>query len=53
MAKEEVAMELEAVEAVYGDDCVVIQSYPPHVHLHIKPRTAEISSQQVFFNLYY
>ncbi|CAN8254138.1 unnamed protein product [Cochlearia groenlandica] len=46
MTEEEVAMEMEAVEAVYGEECVVLDSYPPHLHLHIKPRTAEISSQQ-------
>ena len=28
--EEEVAAEVEAVQAVYGDDCVVLQSYPPH-----------------------
>ncbi|KAJ0053860.1 hypothetical protein Pint_00102 [Pistacia integerrima] len=44
--EEEVAMELEAVQAVYEEDCVVLDSYPPHLHLHIKPRTADISSQQ-------
>lgn len=42
MAEEEV----EAVEAVYGDDCLVLQTYPPSFHLHIKPRTADDSSQQ-------
>ncbi|KAK2650831.1 hypothetical protein Ddye_018320 [Dipteronia dyeriana] len=44
--EEEVTMELEAVQAVYEDDCVVLESYPPHIHLHIKPRTADDSSQQ-------
>ncbi|GLT39618.1 hypothetical protein SLA2020_138000 [Shorea laevis] len=42
----EVKEEVEAVQAVYGDDCVVIDSYPPDLHLHIKPRTADVSSQQ-------
>ncbi|VVB06363.1 unnamed protein product [Arabis nemorensis] len=46
MTEEEVAMEMEAVEAVYGEECVILDSYPPHLHLHIMPRTAEISSQQ-------
>ncbi|GFP90526.1 E3 ubiquitin-protein ligase rnf25 [Phtheirospermum japonicum] len=46
MAEEEVTAELEAVEAVYGDDCHVIEAYPPHLHVHLKPRTAEVSSQQ-------
>ena len=30
------------VLAVYGDDCVVLQSYPPHLHLLLKPRTADV-----------
>ncbi|KAG8475018.1 hypothetical protein CXB51_031806 [Gossypium anomalum] len=44
--EEEVKMEVEAVQSVYGDDCVIIESYPPYLHLHIKPRTADVSSQQ-------
>ncbi|KAL6125888.1 hypothetical protein ACLB2K_073939 [Fragaria x ananassa] len=44
--EEDVAAELEAVQAVYGDDCVVLDSYPPRLHLHIKPRTADVASQQ-------
>lgn len=47
--EEDVAAEVEAVQAVYGDDCVVLDSYPPHLHLHIKPRTADVASQQVIF----
>ncbi|KAJ8565562.1 hypothetical protein K7X08_008138 [Anisodus acutangulus] len=43
MAEEE---EIEALQAVYGDDCLVLQTYPPSFHLHIKPRTADDSSQQ-------
>lgn len=46
MAEEEVLIEVEAVLAMYGDDCVILESFPPHLHLHIKPRTADISSQQ-------
>ncbi|XP_076936974.1 uncharacterized protein LOC143604350 [Bidens hawaiensis] len=48
MAEEnEVLMEVEAAESVYGDEClVVIQQYPPHLNLLIKPRTADVSSQQ-------
>jgi hypothetical protein len=45
--EDEVMAEVEAVQAVYGDDCVILQSYPPHLHLHIKPRTADVTSQQV------
>ncbi|KAK9083377.1 hypothetical protein Scep_029848 [Stephania cephalantha] len=43
---EEVDIELEAVQAVYGDDCRVIRRFPPHLHVHIKPRTADDLSQQ-------
>ncbi|KAL3613669.1 hypothetical protein CASFOL_041743 [Castilleja foliolosa] len=46
MAEEEVTAELEAVEAVYGDDFHLIEAYPPHLHVHLKPRTAEVFSQQ-------
>ncbi|PSS35806.1 E3 ubiquitin-protein like [Actinidia chinensis var. chinensis] len=46
MAEEEVLIEVDAVQAVYGDDCIVLDTYPPHLHIHIKPRTADISSQQ-------
>lgn len=38
--------EVEAVEAVYGGGCAILQKYPPHLHIHIKPRTADIYSQQ-------
>lgn len=47
MAEEEVLAEMEALEAVYGDDCHVIEAYPPNLHVHLKPRTADVSSQQV------
>lgn len=47
MAEEEVIMEVEAVQSVYEDDCLVLEKYPPHLHVHIKPRTADVSSQQV------
>ncbi|XP_059313021.1 uncharacterized protein LOC132064142 [Lycium ferocissimum] len=43
MAEEE---EVEAVQSVYGDDCLVLHTYPPSFHLHITPRTADDSSQQ-------
>ncbi|XP_047937939.1 E3 ubiquitin-protein ligase RNF25 [Salvia hispanica] len=46
MAEEEVIAEVEAAQAVYGDDCLVIETYPPHLHVHLKPRTAEVSSEQ-------
>ncbi|XP_043721117.1 E3 ubiquitin-protein ligase RNF25 isoform X2 [Telopea speciosissima] len=44
--EEEVIFEVEALRAVYDDDCLVIQSFPPHIHVHIRPRTADDSSQQ-------
>ncbi|XP_021865178.2 uncharacterized protein [Spinacia oleracea] len=44
--EEEVRMEVEAAEAVYGDDCIILNRFPPHLHLHIKPRTADVDSQQ-------
>ncbi|KAF8380589.1 hypothetical protein HHK36_028077 [Tetracentron sinense] len=44
--EEEVLMEVEALQAVYGDDCLVIEKFPPNFHLHINPRTADDSSQQ-------
>ncbi|RRT52916.1 hypothetical protein B296_00044761 [Ensete ventricosum] len=46
-AEEDVRLEVEAVQAVYGADCIVIRDFPPHVTVHIRPRTAEDSSQQV------
>ncbi|KAK1303190.1 hypothetical protein QJS10_CPB11g00274 [Acorus calamus] len=46
-AEEEVLLEVEAVESVYGDDCRVVRRFPPHLHVHIRPRTADDSSQQV------
>ncbi|KAJ0673048.1 putative transcription factor C2H2 family [Helianthus annuus] len=46
MAEEEVVIEVEAAQSVYGDDCLVISQYPPHLNLLIKPRTADVSSQQ-------
>lgn len=39
-------MEVEAVQAVYGDDCIVLNRFPPYLHIHIKPRTADVHSQQ-------
>ena len=43
--EEEVAAEVEVVQVVYGDDCLVLQSYPPHLHLFLKPHTAGVTSQ--------
>lgn len=47
MAEEEVAIEVEAVRAVYDEDCLVLDHFPPHLQVHIKPRTADVSSEQV------
>ncbi|KAJ3689918.1 hypothetical protein LUZ61_019082 [Rhynchospora tenuis] len=44
--EEEIRLEVDAVQAVYGDDCCVIDDFPPHLTVHIVPRTAEDSSQQ-------
>ncbi|KAL6842851.1 hypothetical protein ACP4OV_027164 [Aristida adscensionis] len=44
--EEEVRLELEAVAAVYGDDCRVLRDLPPHLVVHVRPRTADDSSQQ-------
>ncbi|XP_072963681.1 uncharacterized protein [Typha angustifolia] len=44
--EEELCLEVEAMQAVYGDDCRVIQEFPPHLAVHIRPRTAGDSSQQ-------
>jgi hypothetical protein len=46
-AEEEVRLELEAVVAVCGDDCRVLRDLPPHLVVHVRPRTADDSSQQV------
>lgn len=46
MAEEEVIMEVEAVKAVYGEDCTFLSTFPPHLLLQIKPRTADDSSIQ-------
>lgn len=46
--EEELVAEVEAVQAVYGTDFYLLNSFPPHFHLFLKPRTADVSSQQVF-----
>ncbi|CAA6669801.1 unnamed protein product [Spirodela intermedia] len=45
-AEEEVQEELEAVVAVYGEDCRVLQTFPPHINVSIRPRTADDPAQQ-------
>lgn len=44
---DEVEDELEAVEAVYRDDCTILQRSPPHVAVALKPGTADDLSLQV------
>ncbi|GAU20208.1 hypothetical protein TSUD_352720 [Trifolium subterraneum] len=44
--EEEVAEEVEAMKAVYETDCLILRSIPPHFHLSLKPRTADVSSDQ-------
>lgn len=51
--EEEVLIEVEAVQAVYGDDCRVLSKFPPHLHLHLKPRTADVSCEQVYFTSFF
>jgi E3 ubiquitin-protein ligase RNF25 len=46
-AEEEVSLELEARVAVCSDDCRVLRDLPPHLVVHMPPRTAADSSQQV------
>ena len=46
-AQAEAEEELEAVAAVYGDDVRVLLDLPPHLVVHVRPRTADDSSQQV------
>jgi len=45
--EEEVGEEVEAMKAVYETDCVILSSIPPHFHLSLKPRTADVSYDQV------
>lgn len=44
--EEEVGEEVEAMKAVYETDCVILRSIPPHFHLSLKPRTADVSYDQ-------
>lgn len=44
--EDEILQEIEAVKAVYGSDCSVIQEMPPYLKISLKPRTAEDLSQQ-------
>lgn len=46
-AEEDVRLEVEAVAAVYGEDCRVYCDFPPHLVVHVRPNTADDSSQQV------
>ncbi|XP_061374296.1 uncharacterized protein LOC133316552 [Gastrolobium bilobum] len=45
-SEEETVAEVEAVEAVYGTDCSLLRSFPPHFHISLKPRTADVTSEQ-------
>jgi E3 ubiquitin-protein ligase RNF25 len=49
-AEEEVRLEVEAVAAMYGEDCRVVCDFPPHLVVHVRPNTADDSSQQVRFS---
>jgi hypothetical protein len=50
--EEEVGEEVEAMKAVYETDCVIIRSIPPHFHLSLKPRTADVSYDQVGYSFF-
>ena len=45
--EEEILQEIEAIKAVYGSYCNVLEEIPPHLKVSLKPRTAEDLSQQV------
>lgn len=47
MADEEVEEEVVAFEAVYADECTILQRWPPHVTVALKPGTAADISVQV------
>ncbi|XP_002989843.2 E3 ubiquitin-protein ligase RNF25 [Selaginella moellendorffii] len=38
---EDVSLELEAMDAVYRHDCKILQRWPPHLEVLLKPRTAD------------
>jgi hypothetical protein len=46
-AEEEVSLEVEEAMVVCSDDCRVLCDLPPHLVIHMPPRTAADSSQQV------
>ncbi|KAI5391224.1 hypothetical protein KIW84_076171 [Lathyrus oleraceus] len=41
-----IAEEVEAMKSVYENDCTILNSIPPHFHLSLKPRIADVSSHQ-------
>ncbi|KAI5423310.1 hypothetical protein KIW84_046337 [Lathyrus oleraceus] len=41
-----ISEEVEAMKSVYENDCTILNSIPPHFHLSLKPRTADVSSHQ-------
>lgn len=52
--EEETVAEVEAVKAVYGTACLLLRSLPPLFQISLKPRTADVSSEQVnFFLLFF
>ncbi|ERN00251.1 E3 ubiquitin-protein ligase RNF25 isoform X1 [Amborella trichopoda] len=42
----ELRAEIEAVQSVYGPDCLMVQELPTCITVHIRPRTADDLSQQ-------
>ncbi len=47
MMAEEVEEEVEAVQAIYEGDCMILQKFPPHLSVALKPHTADDPSRQV------
>jgi hypothetical protein len=46
MMAEEVEEEVEAVQAIYEGDCMILQKFPPHLSVALKPHTADDPSRQ-------
>jgi hypothetical protein len=44
---DEVMEEIEALEAIYSAECKVVSTWPVHVEIAMKPRTAEDETLQV------
>lgn len=48
LAPDDVCGEIEALEAIYFEECQVVKTWAPlHVEIALKPRTAEDQNSQV------